>query len=221
MMQNLIATIVTLMLSFNTATKNVDQYVQRSPDVILATREFSLEDRYRVSSVNEVFKKNILLNIAYMRGSVEKKSDINWSNIEQPFHYEFTLKPNETFAYHDDVLQEYDDSVVKTTKAHFGPREGFVSDGYLFGDGVCHLASLINWVAQDAALQVKVTKNHNFAAIPDVPQKYGVSIYTNEGVKGSGARNNLYITNNKEHDVRFHFEYDENQELKVYVTEAV
>jgi len=221
MTQNLIATIVALLLSFNTATKNVDQYEQRSPDAIIATREFSLENRYRAPSVNEVFKKNILLNIAYMRGSVEKKSDINWNNIEQPFHYEFILKPNETFAYHDDVLQEYSDSVVKTTESHFGPREGFVSDGYLFGDGVCHLASLINWVAQDAALQVKVTKNHNFAAIPDVPQKYGVSIYTNEGVKGSGSRNNLYITNNKEHDVRFHFEYDANQELKVYVTEAV
>jgi len=186
---------------------------------IVAEREFSLDDRYAVKSVNEVFKKNILLNLAYLNGTVTKKQDINWGKIESPFHFSFTLKPGEVFAFHDSVLKEYEGRVAKTTHAHFDGQEGFVSDGYLFGDGVCHLASLINWAAQDARLGVLVTKNHNFAVIPEVPKTYGVSIYTDPQVSGSGAHNNLYVTNTKNHEVTFHFDY-ENDELKVSVGES-
>ncbi len=184
----------------------------------LSSREFSLADRYQVPSVNEVFKKNILLNLAYLDKSVSDKKDINWDKVEKSVHYSFTLQPGQSFAFHDDVSPEYTHKISLTTNAHFDSDEGFVSDGYLVGDGVCHFASLINWAAEDAHLDVLVTKNHDFAVIPEVPKTYGVSIYDNAAVKGSGQNNNLYITNNKDHEVTFHFDY-ENDELKVSVTE--
>ena len=45
---------------------------------VIGSRQFSMQDRYPVASVNEVFKKNILLNLAYLDGSVTKKSDVQW-----------------------------------------------------------------------------------------------------------------------------------------------
>lgn len=214
---------LTLFSTFTIALKSPSFADLSVPPVVtqrvLAQRQFSLENRYAVASVNEVFKKNILLNLAYLNKTVIQKKDIDWSRIEESTDFSFTLKPGEVFAYHDHVLPEYNGKVALTTNAHFGPQEGFVSDGYLFGDGVCHLASLINWAAQDAGLEVLVTKNHNFAVIPDVPKQYGVSIYTNAADKNSGTRNNLYITNNKSHDVVFHFEYTEDHTLSVSVME--
>lgn len=189
-----------------------------SPVQVLSQHGFSLDNRYPVASVNEVFKKNILLNLAYLDGEVKSKQDLNWDTVLKPKHTSFTLKPGEVFAYHENVLPEYEGKVAITTKAHFDSTQGFISDGYLVGDGVCHLASLINWVAQDAGLDVKVTKNHDFAPIAEVPKKYGVSIYTNASVKGSGANNNLYITNNKVNPVQFNFDYTDNK-LVVWAVE--
>lgn len=153
-----------------------------------------------------------------MEGRVNKASDINWDEIEKPFRYEFKLLPNKTFAFHSDVKAEYKDLLVKTTNAHFNAAEGFKTDGYLFGDGVCHLASLINWVAKDAGLSVEAPTNHNFANIPDVPKEFGVSIYSNPFVKGSSTLQNLYITNNKAKPISFRFEYNDNK-VKVSVVE--
>lgn len=217
MINTLIATILTpLVLGFIGPTPQANS---QPADKVLAVKQFSLDDRYAVSSVNEVFKKNILLNLAYMDKSVVTKQDINWDNILQPFHSEFELKPNETFAYHDQVLPEYQGKVAVTTHTTFGATDGYVSDGYLFGDGVCHLASLINWVAQEAKLNVQVTKNHDFAIIPDVPKEYGVAIFADPNNPNTGANRNLYITNNLDHNVKFSFDY-ENDELKVVVTEV-
>jgi hypothetical protein len=162
-------------------------------------------------------KKNILLNFAYLSGTVKTKSDVSWDKIESPSEYSLTLNPGEVFAYHNSVLPEYKDKVVATTNAHFNSTEGFVSDGYLVGDGVCHFASLINWAAQDAGLQVLVTKNHDFAKIEEVPKAYGVSIYV-DPTNGVGDRNNLYITNNKAQAVKFTFTYNASQELNIKVT---
>ncbi|MBI2196817.1 VanW family protein [Candidatus Daviesbacteria bacterium] len=187
-------------------------------DHLLAYRQISLDNRQPDRFVNDVFKKNILLNLAYMEGRVNKASDINWDEIEKPFRYEFKLLPNKTFAFHSDVKAEYKDLLVKTTNAHFNAAEGFKTDGYLFGDGVCHLASLINWVAKDAGLSVEAPTNHNFANIPDVPKEFGVSIYSNPFVKGSSTLQNLYITNNKAKPISFRFEYNDNK-VKVSVVE--
>lgn len=187
-------------------------------DQILAYREMSLENRQADRFVNDVFKKNILLNIAYLEGRVSKASDIKWEEIEKPFQYEFKLEPNKTFAFHSDVKEVYKNSLIKTTNAHFNGAEGFKTDGYLFGDGVCHLASLINWAAKDAGLSVEAPTNHNFANIPDVPEEYGVSIYSNPAAKGSNIRQNLYITNNKNKIISFKFQYQDGK-LKVSVVE--
>lgn len=175
---------------------------------VLAQRQMSLENRYADNWVNNVFKDNILLNLAYLNGNVTSKKDINWDEVKKPSRFEFTLQSNQTFAYHDDILPEYQDSVVKTTNAHFNATEGFKTDGYLYGDGVCHLASLIYWAAKDAKLDANSPVSHNFAKIPDVPKEYGVSIYSNPEVKGSDARQNLYVTNNRQKPVAFKFDYD-------------
>ncbi len=176
--------------------------------VELAERGFSLENRYNVPSVNTVFKDNILLTLRYLEGSVDEKSDISWEAVEKPFRYEFTLEPGRGFAFHDQILPEYQDEVIKTTNAHFNFQDGFKTDGLLYGDGVCHLASLINWVARDAGLTSIYFANHDFAKINDVPREYGVSIKTVPGQFANSSRQNLYIVNNLDKPVVFVFDYD-------------
>lgn len=187
-----------------------------SDQFLLAEREMSLENRHGNKFVNDVFKNNILLNLAYMDGRITKASDINWDEITKPFSYQFRLNPGQTFAYHDDILDKYKQTLVKTTNAHFNAAEGFKTDGYLFGDGICHLASLIYWAAKDAGLEAEAPTNHDFAPIPDVPKKYGVSIYSNPFSKGSNALQNLYITNPQSKPIVFKFEYKDNK-VKVSV----
>lgn len=185
----------------------------------LASHEISLDRRYENKFVSDVFKDNILLNMAYMRSVVKKADDIVWTTIKKPFTYKFTLFPAKTFAFHSDVLEKYKGSVVITSKAHFNFQEGFKSDGYLVGDGVCHLASLMYWAAKDAALDAYAPTAHNFAKIPEIPQDYGVSIYSFPGEKSSNAMQNLYITNNKQNPIEFVFDYN-GKNLKVSVYEA-
>lgn len=185
---------------------------------LLASQSISLENRYGNKFVNDVFKDNILLNIAYLSGKVTKKEDINWDDIEKPFEYKFTLMPDKTFAFHDDVLDEYKKSVVKTTNAHFNFDDGFKSDGYLTGDGVCHLASLIYWSAKTAGLNALAPANHDFAVIPEIDRKFGVAIYKTPGNYNANAIQNLYITNNKKKPVVFEFAY-KNDRLKLSVYE--
>lgn len=164
---------------------------------VLAEHRISLEDRYPNPFVNKVFKDNISLTVKDM-GS------------------DFTLEPGQTFAFHDDILPEYQGKVVKTTNAHFNFSEGFESDGYLAGDGVCHLASLMNWVAKDAHLDSLAPTNHNFANIPEINKKYGVAIYTAPGKSYSNERENLYITNNLDKPVEFKFTSDgDNLDLSI------
>lgn len=204
----------TLIKISTAAILTVGELVNPTPvENVLASHEMSLEKRYY-----PVQKENILLNLAYMDGRVSKKEDINWDEVQKPFHSEFKLETNKTFAYHDDVLPEYGDSLVKTTQAHFNFQEGFKSAGYLAGDGVCHLASLIYWVALDAGLQAQVPTNHDFMAIPEIDRKYGVSIYANPESKGSNTKQNLYVTNNKEKAITFNFDYD-GDKLKISVIE--
>lgn len=185
---------------------------------LLAARSISLENRYADTWVNNVFKDNILLNMAYMRGEVKDRSTIDWNKVRQPFTYEMRLKPNEVFAYHEDVLPQYQGLVTKTTNSHFNWSDGYKSDGWLMGDGICHLASLINWVAQDAKLNVVFPTFHDFAVIPEIPREYGVSIYKYPGRYGSNSLQNLYIRNNLEKDIVFVFDYN-GQDLKVSVLE--
>lgn len=185
---------------------------------VLSQKEISLDNRYEDKFVNNVFKQNILLNLAYLRNSVTSAKDINWDEVVKPFQYQFKLDPNKTFAFHEDAGDKYKDNIAKTTNAHFNFQEGFKTDGYLFGDGVCHLASLLYWAAKEAGLEAEAPTKHDFANIPDVPKEYGVSIYSNPNVKGSSTKQNLYITNNKGRPINFKFEYKEDK-IKVSILE--
>lgn len=186
---------------------------------ILSEHTISLDKRYGNQFVNDVFKDNILLNLKYMEGKIQRGNGVNWSEITKPFNFEFKLKPEETFSFHDDVLPSYRGKVTKTTNAHFNSDEGFKSDGYLVGDGVCHLASIIYWVAKDAGLDSLAPTNHDFANIPEVPREYGVAIYYYPNQSGENEQQNLYIKNNRKKDVDFAFHYD-GRSLTVSVTEA-
>ena len=179
---------------------------------VLATHTINLENRWETEFVNDVFKDNILLTLYYLDNKVTDKSQINWEEIDQPLEVEFTLKPGETFAFHEKTLAKYSDNLVKTTNAHFIGSEGFKSDGHLIGDGVCHLASLMYWVAEDAGLDTYSPSDHNFAKINEVPKEYGSSILS------PNPLGNLYIVNNLEKPVTFEFNFD-GENLKLAVVE--
>lgn len=196
------------------------QASQAQPEPVLASRVISLDKRYPNPFVNEIFKENILLNLAYMRGIVDPSKKVDWVKVTEPFTYSLTLRPGEVFAFHDDVTPEFEQENIKTTNAHFNSQEGFKSDGYLVGDGVCHLASLIYWAAKSAGVETVAPTRHDFANIPQVPKEFGVSIYATPGKNDGDERQNLYIKNDKEKTIAFVFSY-ENSQLKVDVKEVL
>jgi len=51
---------------------------------LVVQREMSLDTRYGNKFVNDVFRDNILLNLAYLKGQVSSSKDINWDQITQP-----------------------------------------------------------------------------------------------------------------------------------------
>lgn len=196
------------------------QHFQEISAQTIALRSFSLENRYPEKTINDVFKDNILLTLNYMNGRVKNRSEIEWSDIKKPRNYNFELNPGESFAFHDQILAEFYDNVVKTTNAHFNYQDGFKSSGYLFGDGVCHLASIINWVAKTAGLFAYSPTDHSFKNINEIPEEYGVSIYYLPGGFSKSSKENLYITNNLDAPVSFIFDYD-GRTLNVKITKTV
>ncbi|MFA6532911.1 MAG: VanW family protein [Patescibacteria group bacterium] len=169
----------------------------------LSNVSYSLSNRYSNTFVNDVFSDNILLTIAYLGGKVKKGDTISWEAVEADWEVKFALKPGETFAFHDAVLEKYKGKVVLTTNAHFNSYEGFKSDGWLIGDGVCHLASFMYVAAKEAGLDVEAPTSHDFAVIPNIEKKDGVSIYSENTLQ------NLYITNNKSEKISFSFIHKE------------
>jgi len=182
-----------------------------SPSRELSRHEMPLNDRYPEPTVNQVFADNILLNLHYLAGSVKNASEIDWEKIRRPFTYEMVLQPGDVFAYHDSVLPQYQRKIVQTTNSHFNAQDGYLSSGYLYGDGVCHLASLINWAARDAGLSVTAPVNHDFRDIPDVPREYGTAIYYMPGDPAISQQQNLYVENTKSVPVAIVFESDGNK----------
>ena len=210
-MVNLISALVSGILLFNKipTVQDAAQFVAIPKTAqFLSSHKISLDDRWDTPAVNDVFRDNILLNLAYFDGKVSSKGQIDWNLLRQPSVYHLTLNPQETFAFHDSVLPAYQGKIVKTTNAHFRWDEGFKSDGYLIGDGVCHFASLINWSARDAGLDVNAPTNHDFMKINEIPMEYGVSIFANPNSYTGSANQNLYITNNLSEPVDFKFDYD-------------
>lgn len=185
---------------------------------LLSVREISLLNRQPDAWVNDIFKKNILLTFAYAQHKVTSPDDINWNEVEKPFTYTLVLAPHELFAFHDGVLPQYKNKVGLTMNAHFNYQEGFKYDGYLVGDGVCHLASLLYWVAKDAQLEAIAPTNHDFAHIESVPREFGVSIFSLPGQEYTSALQNLYLTNNRIHPIHIEFIYN-GKTLKVTISE--
>ena len=189
---------------------------------ILSKREIFLTNRQPDRYVNSVFKNNILLTLTYMKGEASSsKKPIDWNTVRKPATYEIRLNSNETFAFHEDVLPQYQGKVVKTTQAHFNYSDGFVTDGYLYGDGVCHLASLMYWAARDAGLTAKAPTAHDFAQIPEIPKEFGVSIFYQPGNSYGNALQNLYITNNFKNPIVFRFDYEKDKLKLAIVKETI
>lgn len=182
----------------------------------LAEQTMDLSIRYPEPYINGVFKDNILLNLAYLSGKVQNAAQVNWDEIRKSSSYEFTLQPGEVFAYHDGVLPQFEGRVTKIGGSHFGGEDGYRSSGYLYGDGVCHFATLINWTAQSAGLQVTAPTNHNFAPVPGVDPIYGTSIYYAYGQPEVSGMQNLYVENTYEYPVTIHFTAEGNS-LKVSI----
>lgn len=175
---------------------------------IIGSRTMSLDTRHPAPYANEVYRDNILLTISYMTGQTKPGQTIDWEAVRRPGSYKWILPAGRTFAFHDGVLPQFQNSIAGTTNAHFGGNEGFKSDGYLVGNGVCHLASLMGWTAKDAKLDVVAPTNHDFAVIPEVPREQGIAIYSTPDNPAAGVTQNLYVTNNTGHEVAFTFTYD-------------
>jgi hypothetical protein len=185
-------------------------------EMLISSHTMDLQNRYNDQWVNSVFSDNILLNLAYLSGKVTKASEINWEEVRKPSTYEFTLQPGEVFAFHDNALPQFAGRVVKTTNSQFGAEDGYLSSGRLYGDGVCHFASIINWTARDAGLNVVAPTNHNFAVIPGIDAQYGTAIYYMYGTPEVNMQQNLYVENTLDVPVRMVFE-NTGDELKVSV----
>ncbi len=172
---------------------------------VLSQVTYSLSNRYSNPYVNTVFSDNILLTLAYMSGKIKEGQNISWNTVKSSGVKTLLLKPGQTFAFHDEVLEKYKGKVALTTNAHFNSSEGFKSDGWLVGDGVCHLASFMYVAATNAGLLSEAPTRHDFAPIPDVPQQSGVSIFYSPDNPLSSTLQNLYITNNHSKTIAFVF----------------
>jgi hypothetical protein len=163
--------------------------VSETREEVLAEHFLDLNTRSESETINEVFKFNVLHALAFFGDS-------------------FVLEPGEVFAFHDNVLPEFKDFPLKTGWTRYTAKEGYQTILGLPGNGVCHLASLMNWTASDAGLGVVAKVNHNFAPIPEMPKENGTSIKYLPS--GSNSQNqNLYIKNTFDFPVKFVFETSE------------
>lgn len=165
-------------------------------EITLARHDLDLTIREPDSFVNEVFRDNILLSLHYLKGGVSLPVD--WNQVREPFSVTFTLKPTEVFTFHANTLPEFAHPTI-TMNSQFYMDEGYKAVGGLGGNGVCHLATLINWVAKDAGLVTVAKVNHDFAPVAGVPREFGVAILS------QSAQQNLYVKNNQDFPVVFRF----------------
>lgn len=189
------------------------------PQIVLASHEINLAERTPGGGyMSDVMADNILLNLAYLNNEISDPKAINWEEVRRSRTIEFKLKRGEVFAYHEDALPEFEGKVALTTNSKFNWEQGFKHDGYLMGDGVCHLASLMNWVSKEAGLKTEVPTNHDFMPIPGIEREHGVAVYFMPGNKDANARQNLYITNTKDKTILFRF-IIEQQNLRLQILE--
>ena len=176
-------------------------YLQYQEKQVLAEESLDLTMREPNQTANQGYADNILLALHYLKGDVTLP--IDWQTIREPFTISFVLQPGEIFAFHENVLAEFAHPAV-TMNSEFLTTEGYKSVWGLGGNGVCHLASLMNWVASEAGLEVVAKANHSFALIPGISQEYGTSI------RSQSPSQNLYIINSLDQPVNFTFKISNN-----------
>jgi vancomycin resistance protein YoaR len=170
------------------------QLVERS--YLLASESLDLNRRAPAESVNEGFKENILIAVDHLK-------KVNGGIL--------VLQPGEVFAFHKNISPRFQGEKIIAQESGFGIKDGYKVIAGLPGNGVCHLASLMNKTSHQAGLEVVSEVNHDFAQIPGIEREYGTSIYFMPGGGGSSAAQNLYIKNNKSFPVEFIFDLNGNQ----------
>jgi hypothetical protein len=207
-----------IVLTIATAAALIFNQPVTATNKVLSQVTYSLANRYADPYVNNVFSDNILLTLAYMSGKVKKGENIAWDKIKTPSVTKIVLKPGKTFAFHDSIMDKYKGKIESTTNAHFNSTEGFKSDGWLVGDGVCHLASFLYVASKSAGLFSEAPTRHDFAEITGVPKEDGVSIYYSPSDPSNSMLQNLYITNNRAKTIAFVFTQNDNS-LNIKVEE--
>jgi len=191
---------------------NFTQFVTPSASLaeerVLAKKDMYLTDRLPNEGGSQIFADNIVLSLHYLKGDVDSlkttpaivnETSLDWQKVRAPFEVSFKLDKGEVFAFHNQTLPEYEGKIKVSTNSKFYMQEGYKSLAGLGGNGVCHVASLINWVAKDAGLNVVAKVNHDFWPVPNIPREYGTSIFS------TMAEQNLYIENTKDNPVEFDF----------------
>jgi len=173
-----------------TAQSLVAQVSESQPPKVLAQESLDLGNRYPVEDISKGFKENILIALNYL----------NSTGAEG-----IVLQPGEVFAFHNKgILSELKENKIITQDSDFTTNTGYKVVAGLGGNGVCHLASLMNKAASKAGLAVTAPTSHSFARIPGIEPEYGTSIST----RNSPDRQNLYIKNTFDFPVRLEFSLD-------------
>jgi hypothetical protein len=213
-----------LTLTFNPEAKVLPTKIEKQ--IIKSAPALSSQKIWiRDADVGPVLRDNIILQLHYIKGDVlefakegvvTSPNDLDWEALRKPFSGYFILNEGETYAFQPDILPEFQTGKVIATPAKFGWNDGFKSYGGLSGNGVCYLASFMNWVGKGAGLSVTAKVNHDFYPVPGVPREYGTAIYVLPG-SSIGKDQNLYITNNLGRPVALFYAFDGEQiEMKVF-----
>lgn len=172
-----------------------------TPGILLSEKTLDLTQRNPSAYINEIFSDNILLSLHYLKGDIGDPQ-IDWTKVRESFGVSFVLEPGATFAFHGSaVLPEFENPTLTMNTFYMG-NEGYKAFAGLYGNGVCHLATLINQAAAEAGLEVVAKVNHDFAPVPLMPREYGTSIRTFD------KNQNLYLRNDFDYPVTFEFQAD-------------
>lgn len=167
--------------------------------VVLSERALIFDEFNLGDYADGILSFNILRYFHFLKGDAE---EFVGNEVREPFEGRLVLNPGEVFAYHPEVLDEYQDAVAITPETDLSLADGYKALEGLSANGVCYSASLFNWVASEAGLEVVAKVNHDFFPVPGVPREYGTSIYHLAGSHSSRLQN-LYIRNSYEFPVEF------------------
>jgi len=96
------------------------------------------------------FKDNILLAVNYATNSKINPTNIDWEKIDSQYKGTLTLNRVKHLLSMTMSCRNSPEKWLSLLMLILIRRKDLKSDGYLVGDGVCHLASILYWVAKDA-----------------------------------------------------------------------